>query len=84
MLRILRNSKSHRFLTTNPRWSGEFIHVSDTSSGVALIELDRPKGMGFETSLNYGGTVVSQINLDDELATDTLKSVQCSERWSFN
>ena len=44
MLRVLRNSQSHRFLTTNARWSGEFIHVSDTSSGVALIELDRPKG----------------------------------------
>lgn len=62
MLRILRNSQSHRFLTTNPRWSGEFIHVSDTTSGVALIELDRPKGWDFRILADY---VLAHVSVAD-------------------
>merc|ERR1711892_412712 len=32
-------------LATQPRWSGDYIHLSEASNGVVVIELDRPKAL---------------------------------------
>jgi len=34
-----------RCLATEGRWSGDFIHVSNTDAGVGVIELDRPNAL---------------------------------------
>ena len=38
-------SLSKRALAMQPRWSGDYIHLSDAENGVAVIELDRPKAL---------------------------------------
>jgi len=36
---------AQRCLSSDLRWSGDFIHVSNCDAGVGLIELDRPKAL---------------------------------------
>jgi len=53
-------------LATQPRWSGDFIHLSEASNGVAVIELDRPKAL----NALCDGLMTEVGKALDELETD--------------
>jgi len=73
-----------RFLSSNLRWSGEFLHLSDLDNQVALIELDRPKALN---ALSDGlmlelGKALDELEIDkniDELEIDKNYIIYASE-----
>ena len=62
---------SKRLLSSNLRWSGQFLHLSNLENQVGLIELDRPKALNALSD----GLMIELGKALDELEAD--KDIGC-------
>jgi enoyl-CoA hydratase len=70
MLRnVARLGQGLRSLSTVPRWSGDFIHLSNCDNGVALIELDRPKALNAlcDGLMTEVGAALDELEVDKDI-----------------
>merc|ERR1711990_1262146 len=70
MLRTVgRVSALSRNLASVPRWSGDYIHLSNCEGGVALIELDRPKALNAlcDGLMSEVGKALDELEVDNEI-----------------
>jgi len=70
MLRTVgRVSALSRNLASVPRWSGDYIHLSNCEGGVAMIELDRPKALNAlcDGLMSEVGKALDELEVDNEI-----------------
>jgi len=62
-------SLSKRALSMQPRWSGDYIHLSEAENGVAVIELDRPKALNAlcDGLMTEVGKALDELEVDSSI-----------------